>query len=73
MAVSGSTLAGPELLVELDRGRAPLRVQLEDGLRSAVREGRLRAGERMPSSRVLARDLGVSRRLVVEAYAQLAA
>jgi GntR family transcriptional regulator/MocR family aminotransferase len=42
-------------------------------LRGAVRDGRLRAGERMPSSRVLARDLGVSRRLVVEAYAQLAA
>jgi GntR family transcriptional regulator/MocR family aminotransferase len=71
--VSGSTLAGPELFVELQRDRGALRVQLEDGLRGAVRDGRLRAGERMPSSRVLARDLGVSRRLVVDAYAQLAA
>jgi GntR family transcriptional regulator/MocR family aminotransferase len=38
-----------------------------------VREGTLAAGERMPSSRALAGDLAVSRRLVVEAYAQLLA
>lgn len=66
--------AGPELLVELRRdGGRPLRAQLEDGLRAGVRAGRLAAGARLPSSRTLARDLGVTRRLVVEAYAQLAA
>lgn len=66
--------AGPELLVELRREEAPpLSAQLEDGLRAAVRQGRLAAGARMPPSRTLARDLGVSRRLVVEAYAQLCA
>jgi len=65
---------GPELLVELRRdGARPLRAQLEDGLRSGVRAGRLAAGARLPSSRTLARDLGVTRRLVVEAYAQLTA
>src|SRR6202035_4745936 len=66
--------SGPELLVELDRSaRRPLRAQLEDGLREAVRAGRLAAHVRLPASRALASDLGVSRRLVVDAYAQLLA
>jgi len=65
---------GPEVLVELRRDEdAPLRGQLEAGLREAVRAGRLEPGARLPASRVLARDLGVSRRLVVEAYDQLRA
>jgi GntR family transcriptional regulator/MocR family aminotransferase len=71
---SDATASGPELLIELRRepGR-PLRAQLEEGLREAIRAGRLMAGAPLPSSRALARDLGVSRRLVVEAFAQLAA
>jgi len=68
------TNSGLELLVELDRtARRPLRAQLEDGVREAVRAGRLAAGTRLPPSRALAGDLGVSRRLVVDAYAQLLA
>lgn len=68
------TTSAPEVLVELDRrGARPVRAQLEDGLRAAVREGRLPAGARLPASRVLAADLAVSRRLVVDAYAQLLA
>ena len=51
----------------------PLRAQLEDGLRDAARSGRLAAGSRVPATRALAADLGVSRRLVVDAYAQLLA
>jgi GntR family transcriptional regulator/MocR family aminotransferase len=63
-----------ELLLGLDRdGGGPLRAQLEEQLRGAVRDGRLRPGTRLPSSRALARELGVSRGVVVEAYAQLAA
>jgi GntR family transcriptional regulator/MocR family aminotransferase len=63
---------GPELLVPLDReAPEPLRAQLEDGLRQAIRSGRLPAGERLPSSRELARQLGVSRGLVQECYGQL--
>jgi GntR family transcriptional regulator/MocR family aminotransferase len=66
--------SGPELFVELDRStRRPLRAQLEDGLRQAVRSGRLAAHARLPATRALASDLGVSRRLVVDAYAQLLA
>lgn len=73
MAVSGTT-KGPEVLVEIDRNRPePLLHQLIDGLRSAIRCGRLAPSARMPSSRVLAADLGVSRRLVVDAYGQLVA
>ncbi len=74
MTTETGTNTGPELLVELDRhARAPLRAQLENGLRGAVRSGRLPARARLPATRSLASDLGVSRRLVVDAYAQLLA
>jgi GntR family transcriptional regulator/MocR family aminotransferase len=67
--VSGSL----EVLLRLDRPGGRLRAQLEDQLRDAVRDGRLGPGAALPSSRALARELGVSRGVVVEAYAQLAA
>src|SRR3954465_8333417 len=74
MHPAGTTATGPELLIELRRERGrPLRAQLEEGLREAVRSGRLMAGAPLPSSRALARDLGVSRRLVVGAFGQRAA
>ncbi|MGE5133973.1 MAG: PLP-dependent aminotransferase family protein [Gemmatimonadota bacterium] len=73
MAVEWSGLA-PEVLITLDRARpAPLRAQLEDQFRQAIRSGRLGAGERVPSSRALAHALGLSRGLVQECYAQLLA
>jgi GntR family transcriptional regulator / MocR family aminotransferase len=73
MAIEWSGL-GPELLVRLDRSAGrPLRVQLEAALREAIRDGRLRSGERLPSSRELARELGVSRGMVQECYGQLLA
>src|SRR5690349_13696394 len=73
MAVSGTT-SGPELLIPLDRDTdQPLHRQLADGLRDAIRTGRLAPATRLPSTRVLAGDLGVSRRLVVDAYSQLTA
>ncbi|MEU0589223.1 PLP-dependent aminotransferase family protein [Streptomyces sp. NPDC006132] len=50
------------------RGRA-----LQAALREAVRSGRLAPGTRLPSSRDLAADLGVSRGLVTDAYEQLTA
>ncbi|PJE97930.1 GntR family transcriptional regulator [Streptomyces carminius] len=46
---------------------------LRERLREAVRSGRLAPGTRLPSSRELAADLGVSRGLVTEAYEQLTA
>ncbi|MET7282332.1 PLP-dependent aminotransferase family protein [Kribbella sp. NPDC005582] len=63
-----------ELLIELQRsGGAPLHQQLESGIRDRIREGRLRAGAVMPSTRSFAEDLGLSRGVVVEAYQQLVA
>src|SRR5918999_4851087 len=67
------TSAAPELMVRLERGATPLRAQLEEQLRDSVRSGRLAPGVALPSSRALADELGVSRGVVVDAYAQLAA
>src|SRR4051794_1801500 len=63
-----------DLLVALDRatGRG-LRRQLEGELRAAIRRGRLPVGTALPPSRILAKELGVARGVVVDAYAQLAA
>jgi len=73
MAIEWSGLS-PGLLVRLDRSASqPLRAQLEASLREAIRGGRLRAGERLPSSRELARALGVSRGMVQDCYGQLLA
>ena len=61
-----------EPAVMLDRaGAEPLAVQIAGQLRAAVAAGRLRAGERLPSSRALAASLGVSRTVVTNAYLQL--
>jgi len=60
------------LPVRPERG-VPLRAQLERHLREAVRSGRLRPDSALPSSRVLAEQLQVSRGVVVEAYDQLVA
>jgi GntR family transcriptional regulator / MocR family aminotransferase len=63
-----------ELLVDLagvPRGRWG--ASLEQALRDAIRSHRLRPGVRLPSTRALARDMGVSRSVVVQAYDQLAA
>src|SRR3984957_10893476 len=63
-----------ELLISVDRGdRRTLGAQIEDQLRWAVRDGALQPNARVPSTRDLARQVGVSRRVVVDAYAQLAA
>ena len=65
---------GPVDLLELDRhADLPLHEQLERTLRDAIREGRLRPGAPLPSSRGLAAELGVSRGVVTSAYDQLAA
>ncbi|MFC8141964.1 PLP-dependent aminotransferase family protein [Streptomyces paradoxus] len=70
----GAASAAWELL--LPAASAPARTRgrsLQAALREAVRSGRLTPGTRLPSSRDLAADLGVSRGLVTEAYEQLTA
>jgi GntR family transcriptional regulator / MocR family aminotransferase len=72
--VASNEPVGPSLLVELDReSEVPLHEQLERSIRDDVRAGRLGAGARLPSTRGLAAELGVSRGVVSEAYGQLAA
>jgi GntR family transcriptional regulator/MocR family aminotransferase len=68
------TSSSPDLPVALDRAAAEsLGSQLRRLLLEAIRSGVLRTGVRLPSTRALAAQLGVSRPLVVDAYGQLAA
>jgi GntR family transcriptional regulator / MocR family aminotransferase len=74
MTLSTGPVAGPELLIEIDRSsELPLHEQLERSLRENIRRGRLPGGARLLSTRALAAELGVSRGVVTEAYGQLAA
>jgi GntR family transcriptional regulator/MocR family aminotransferase len=67
-------VSGPELLISIDHHSGPtLHEQLEADLREHIRAGRLPLGSRLPSSRALASALGISRGVVLEAYAQLGA
>lgn len=62
------------LPVRLDRTAAlPLGTQLADQMRALVLSGALAGGDRMPASRRLAADLGVSRSVVEQAFDQLLA
>jgi GntR family transcriptional regulator/MocR family aminotransferase len=54
-------------------GEGPLYRQAYRGLRGAILDGRLAPGERLPSSRVLARDAKLARNTVLQAYDQLVA
>lgn len=49
-----------------------LSTQVLIGLRELILSGGLRPGERLPATRTIARDLGISRTTVVEAFARLA-
>jgi len=54
-------------------GLRPLTRQIYDQIRSAVLDGRLRRGERLPATRQLANQLNISRKTVVLAYDMLLA
>ena len=68
-AASGIT---PVIAIER-KSETPLHRQIYDSYRKAIVEGRLRPGQRIPSTRVLASELGVSRFPVLNAYSQLLA
>lgn len=62
------------MLVEIEReSDLPLHEQVERSIRGDIQAGRLAAGARLPSTRALAKGLGISRGVVTEAYSQLAA
>lgn len=67
--MSGANLP---LSITIDRD-APLGLsrQLQDALRDLIARGGLPAGTRLPPTRQLAPELGVSRNVVLDAYAQL--
>ena len=64
------TLLGVELPATSDE---PLYRQLYAAIKAAILDGRMRPGTRVPSTRVAAADLGVSRTTVLTAFEQLAA
>jgi GntR family transcriptional regulator/MocR family aminotransferase len=60
--------------VSIDRrSKAPLHRQLYDGFRDAILARRLAPGQRIPSTRSLARELRISRLPALDAYDQLLA
>src|SRR6266404_2038402 len=68
------TPSGFSPLIYVDRkGDKPLYSQVYDAFRAAIVARNLRAGERIPSTRSLASELGISRIPVLNAYAQLLA
>jgi GntR family transcriptional regulator/MocR family aminotransferase len=68
------TVVVTSLLIVLDRSSAtPLYRQVYEGYRAAIVERRLRPGDRLPSTRSLAAELGISRLPVVNAFEQLVA
>jgi DNA-binding transcriptional MocR family regulator len=68
--VNGS---GIDLHLDVVKAVGAMGRSLEVELREAVRSGRLSAGTRLPGSRSLAADLGLSRGTVVRVYTQLVA
>lgn len=60
--------------IQLDRGsRKSISVQLYMALRDVVLTGGVRAGERLPATRTLAKEVGVSRTTVIDAIDRLVA
>jgi GntR family transcriptional regulator/MocR family aminotransferase len=66
-------LSGTGVDLHLELTGPGLQAALIDGLREAVRSGRLAPGTRLPASRTLAVDLGIARSTVTECYAELVA
>ena len=65
---------GRHLSIHVDRALGtPLTRQVRDAIRAQILDGSLHPATRLPSSRQLAADLGVSRSVVVEAYDRLSA
>ena len=61
-----------ELTINLDsRSKKPLYEQIYDYIKSDIQNGRIPYGEKLPSTRALAKHLEVSRSTVELAYEQL--
>src|SRR5436190_6150015 len=62
-----------KMSVRLADEEGPLFRRIVAAISSDITRGRLRRGERLPSSRMLAGDLGVNRNTVIAAYDELRA
>ena len=69
MSLSGT----PDRLTVDPAGADPLYRQLYNRFRNAIADGVLKPGDRIPSARALARELGVARGTIETAYGLLAA
>ncbi|MHC5545020.1 GntR family transcriptional regulator, partial [Singulisphaera rosea] len=57
------------MVIPLDASSpVPLFRQVYEGLRSRILSGVLKAGDRLPASRTLSGELGVSRNTILNAY-----
>lgn len=70
MAKRAAVLARPDLTLDY-ASAVPLSRQLYERLRQTILSGQMSAGARLPSTRGLASQLGVSRNTVCTAYMQL--
>ncbi|MEW5826030.1 MAG: PLP-dependent aminotransferase family protein [Candidatus Bipolaricaulota bacterium] len=70
--VSTNEVIGMGIAVDRPQpGSGPYHVQLATSLRTRLERGELRSGDQLPTSRELAKELGVSRSTVVRAYEEL--
>jgi len=70
VAKTSNTLPIPSITVDRTQS-ASLQQQIYQAIRSAILDGRLRPGARLPSTRDMAADLGVSRNTVLIAFEML--
>ena len=71
MSKRATPLKKPEIILDQNDASAPLYRQLYERLRGSILTGQLKAGTRLPSTRVLASSLGVPRTTTALAYEQL--
>ncbi len=60
------------LVIQVDKNkREPIYMQIAEEIRLMIEKGALREGEKLPPSRILAQQLGISRQTVTQAYSEL--
>jgi len=65
------TIVAPFIMLDDKQSSQPLQRQIYEGLRLAILKGDFKSGARLPATRPLAVELGISRMTVVNAYEQL--
>ncbi|MGE0632472.1 MAG: PLP-dependent aminotransferase family protein [Pseudobdellovibrionaceae bacterium] len=60
------------LLLQLPKSKKTLHLKVADSIRGAILNGQLLPGEKLPSSRVLAKQLGIHRQTIMAAFEELA-